>query len=86
MKKIKSRTVRPIVWVLVILACIITTVVSVQALASIPFDDYAVLDGNELKIVVKQGKNTSTATVRYTTGGWYIFPKEIGATFSDTAS
>lgn len=84
MKKIKSRTVRPIVWVLVILACIITTVVSVQALASIPFDDYAVLDGNELKIVVKQGKNTSTATVRYTTGGWYIFPKEIGAADSDT--
>ncbi len=84
MKKIKSRPVRFIVLALIILAGIITAAVSIRALASIPFEDYAVLEGNELKIVVKQGKDTSSATVRYTTGGWYLFPKRIGAAKSDT--
>ena len=69
---------------LLVLALVITATTTVTALGF--FENYAVLDGNKLQIVIKQSKASSTATVKYATGGWYLFPKEIGAAFSDTAS
>ena len=68
---------------ILVLALVIVTAATVTALA---FENYAVLDGNELQIVIKQSKASSTATVKYATGGWYLFPKEIKAADSDTAS
>ncbi len=67
---------------LLVLALVIITAATVTALA---FENYAVLQDNKLQIVIKQSKASSTATVKYATGGWYLFPKQIGAATSDTA-
>lgn len=68
---------------LLVLALVITATTTVTALGF--FENYAVLDGNKLQIVIKQSKASSTATVKYATGGWYLFPERIEAARSDTA-
>ena len=64
-----------------LIALCITAAVAIKAQA---FDDYYVLDNNDLAIVIKQAKSSSTTTVKYGTNTWYLFPEPIGAADSDT--
>lgn len=57
-----------------VLAVVASSVISARA-----FEDYWVEEDNAFVVEVKQNRASSTATVKYATGDWYLFPDETDA-------
>lgn len=84
MKK-KTRVKQWLLRLLVIFTILTAAVLVVVSTKAYALEDYYVTEDNSFSFTIEQNVASSTATYRYETVAWYLFPEEIEAADFDTA-